>query len=666
MPEAPAGRRRLTRFRLLVLALLPMLVPLPALLVITTVRWNAKYDAALISKVQGDLTIAHQYLARMLENTGDRLGALAESAAFRDEMAAPEELGGWLEAKRVALGLDFLRLVDGAGATIAAAPPAPGPLDAVDQPLVAAALDGRALAVVDIFQPADLAAISPELAERARIEILPTPNAAPDGRRVESRGLMIHTAHPARLAEGAPGALVGGLLLNQNLAFIDSLNDLVYRAGSLPERSKGTVTLFLDDVRVGTNVRLFEGQRALGTRVSEDVRAAVLGRGETWLDRAFVVNDWYISGYEPILDNAGERVGMLYVGFLEAPFTAAKRATYVMIAAAFALAALVTLPLFLRWARGIFRPLERVTETISRVEEGDLSARTGEAAGGDEIGRVAEHLDHLLDQIEQRDRALRDWNDSLNARVEERTEALAASNRALEARTAQLVMAEKLATIGEITAGVAHEINNPIAVMRGNLDIIRETIDAGAPEVEAEFRLLDQQIDRIAEIVTRLLRFASPEEYSDEEPYAPGALFAECLPLIRHLPARGGVEIARSDTGTGRVAMNRTELRQVLVNLIVNAVHAMPEGGRLALACTDRDRDGVPGVALSVADTGRGMSAETLARVFDPFFTTRRGRGTGLGLSLSQTLVTRAGGVISAESAPGAGSTFTLWLPAAG
>src|SRR5690606_985998 len=98
----------------------------------------------------------------------------------------------------------------------------------------------------------------------------------------------------------------------QNLVFIDTINDLVYRAGSLPEGSQGTATLFLEDVRISTNVRLFEGKRALGTRVSAEVRAQVLGRGETWLDSAFVVNDRYISAYEPIVDTAGQRVGMLY------------------------------------------------------------------------------------------------------------------------------------------------------------------------------------------------------------------------------------------------------------------------------------------------------------------------------------------------------------------
>jgi two-component system, NtrC family, sensor kinase len=119
---------------------------------------------------------------------------------------------------------------------------------------------------------------------------------------------------------GYVGVLVGGILLNKNLEFIDRLNEIVYPEGSLPFGSAGTATLFLDDVRVATNVRLFEGGRAIGTRVSAAVYDAVLGEGKTWLDSAFVVADWYVSAYAPLIDSRQQRIGMLYVGYLEGPF----------------------------------------------------------------------------------------------------------------------------------------------------------------------------------------------------------------------------------------------------------------------------------------------------------------------------------------------------------
>ncbi|MEY9182567.1 cache domain-containing protein [Bradyrhizobium sp. RP6] len=661
-------RGRSVRFRLLAIALLPMLVILPLLLGVAIYRWNAKFDAALISKVNGDLTIAHQYLARILEKTGVQIRALSLSARFH-EVLAPDARGSLqdlLEETRKETGLDFLYLINGRGDVLASSPPLQH-RPRSDWPIITSALSGEVPATgVDIFGNDELAAISPALAGRARLDLVPTPNAVPTDRSTETRGMVVHAASRAMLPDGGAAALVGGTLLNQNLEFIDTINDLVYRAASLPEGSQGTATLFLDDVRISTNVRLFEGRRALGTRVSAAVRSAVLGEGRTWLDSAFVVNDWYISAYEPLVDSYGKRVGMLYVGFLEKPFSEAKYQTLVIIIAAFITITAATVPIFLRWATSIFMPLERVTATITEVERGNLSARTKMPVLGDEIGRVAVHLDSLLDQIQERDRQLREWNEELNVRVRERTRDLEHANLKLEATTKQLIMSEKLAAIGEITAGVAHEINNPIAVMQGNLDVIRSVFGADADKAKVEFRLLDEQIHRISQIVTKLLQFARPEEYAGYvERHAPASVISDCLPLVQHLLNKTEIAVVRDDRASRLVLMNRSELQQVLVNLIVNAIHAMPDGGTLTLRSFDAERDGHQGVAIEVSDTGIGMSTEVIEKIFDPFYTTKRRQGTGLGLSISQTLIKRQGGQITAESRVGSGSTFTVWLPEA-
>jgi signal transduction histidine kinase len=658
---------RSVRFRLLAIALLPTLVILPLLLGVAIVRWNDRFNATLISKVNGDLTIAHQYLARILENTGEQIKALGLSARFRDVVSAEGNSGliRLLNDSREALGLDFLYLTDRDGRIVASAPGFASPSIRNDWPVVASALKGAQSTAIDIFANAELSAITAELASRATLELVPTPNAVPTDRDTETRGMVIHSASPVALDE-KPAALVGGLLLNHNLVFIDTINDLVYREASLPEGSQGTATLFLDDVRISTNVRLFEGRRALGTRVSSAVRSAVHDQGKVWLDSAFVVNDWYISAYEPIIDSFGQRVGMLYVGFLEKPFTQARYITLLIILVAFLAITAVSVPIFLRWARAIFKPLERMTETISMVENGDLGARTDLPVVNDEIGLVASHLDHLLDQLQERDRQLRKWNEELNARVEERTRDLQLANRQLEATTKQLIVSEKLAAIGEITAGVAHEINNPIAVMQGNLDVIRSLIGDGVDVARTEFRLLDEQIHRISLLVTKLLQFAKPEEYAGYvERHAVSDVISDSLPLVRHLLNKARIKIVRDDCATRLVLMNRIELQQVLVNLIVNALHAMPDGGMLTLRTSNLDIDDKPGVTVEVLDTGVGMTAEVMQKIFDPFFTTKRHEGTGLGLSISQTLMTRQGGRISVESEPGKGTIFTIWLPEA-
>lgn len=666
--NGPARRGRSIRYRLLAIALLPTLVILPFLLAITMARWEAKFDALLTSKVNGDLTIADQYLSRILENTGEHMNALTGSVAFHEVVARKDAaaLAAHLEEKRYRLGLDFLYLVNRDG-RIEAGLDRPGSAAIrADWPVVASAFAGTGKTAIDILSSAELQAISPELAVRARLELIATPNAVATDRLSETRGMVVHSASPVARNGAVDSALVGGILLNQNLEFIDTINDLVYREASLPEGSQGTATLFLDDVRVSTNVRLFEDRRALGTRVSSVVRSTVLDQGRVWLDSAFVVNDWYVSAYEPISDSFGKRVGMLYVGFLEAPFARAKTETIIGIVVAFLAVTLASVPIFLRWARQIFKPLERMTGTISRVEEGDLGARSGLKDAGDEIGRVAFHLDGLLDQLQQRERELRAWNDELNDRVGERTRELELANRQLEATTKQLIMSEKLAAIGEITAGVAHEINNPIAVMQGNLDVVRTVLGPDGDELATEFRLIDEQIHRISQIITKLLQFAKPEEYAGYvERHVAAQVVSDSLPLVQHLLNKAGILVERDDHATRLVLMNRTELQQVLVNLIVNAIHAMPDGGMLVLRSRDETHSGRSGIRIEVADSGIGMTQEVLERIFDPFFTTKRREGTGLGLSISQSLIARQGGTLTVESTPGRGTTFAIWLPEA-
>lgn len=647
------------RLRLLILALLPLVVLMPALLAVAVGRWSANYDALLITNVETDLRVADQYVQRILTTTGGDVTALARSLRFdralREDGA---DLSDFLDRERDTLGLDFLYYLprEGAGET--------------GWPVIARAAAGVPATEIDLFAQDDLAALpgtGPALADRALVPLIPTQAAVPTTRTVEDRGMVVHSATPVT-TDGREGVLVGGILLNRNLDFIDTINALVYRDSGAPGARQGTATLFLEDVRVSTNVRLFEGSRALGTRVSAAVRHAVLDEGRTWLDSAFVVNDWYMSAYRPIIDSTGDRIGMLYVGFLQAPFDAAKRNAYLIVFTAFLAVVALSAPLFLRLARNIFAPLERMTRTMERVEAGDLEARIGPVPARDEIGTVAAHLDSLLDQVQERDRALRAWNDELNQRVDERTAELREANAKLESTYQQLVMSEKLASIGEITAGVAHEINNPTAVIQGNLDVIRETLGDRAEPVLHELGLIDRQVGRISAIVGKLLQFARPTEFgSFEEDVDLGQVLRDCLVLVDHVLSKAEIEVSISEApDTPLVTINPGELQQVIINLVTNAAQAMGTGGRLMIETRPMAREDRPGAALVVGDTGPGIPEDKIAAVFDPFFTTRHGEGTGLGLSVSQTLIRQAGGIITARNRPRNGAEFTIWLPAQG
>ena len=645
-------RKRSVRLQLLVMALVPLMVLLPVLLVMGISRWNNDYNNLLIAKVESELQVAEQYLQRIVGATGTSVEALAASHAVQ-KAAENGQLNDFLALEKDALGLDFLSIVQ------------PTSIDEHMQkwPVVQSALSGTARTAVDLFGADDLLMINVALAEQAELLLIPTEAAVPTDQVAETRGMVIHTAAPVSI-NGSQRVLVGGILLNRNLDFIDTINTLVYQRKNTAEDPRGTATLFLEDVRISTNVRLFENVRALGTRVSAEVRSAVLDEGQTWRDRAFVVNDWYISGYLPIYDSFERRIGMLYVGFLEEPFRLVKRDAIAMMWIAFIGILLVFIPVFLRLAGGIFSPLERMTQTMRRVETGDLAARNNLNRTGGEIAEVSQHLDHLLDQVQERDKQLREWADDLNIRVEERTAQLQEANQKLETTYQQLVMSEKLASIGEITAGVAHEINNPVAVIQGNVDVVRLTLGEQAEPVKTELDLIDRQIMRIGGIVGKLLQFARPDDYGKYEEYVNlRDVTQDSLGLVDHVYASKDIDVHLDLAHIPDVKINPSELQQVIINLIINAVQAMDGKGTLIIRTHPSERGGKQGVCLAFQDSGPGISEDTINTIFDPFFTTKRAKGTGLGLSISQTIIQTAGGIITAKNHPEGGALMSIWLP---
>lgn len=658
-PLNPPSRRSI-RVRLLLLALLPLGIALPAMVAVLA-SWGGDYfDRLLVTKVRADLAVAHGYYERVAEGMGRSVEGLAGSARLARVLTLPAvqrsaAMDDLLDTARLAQRLDFLHFL---------------PVDrsiqlAATWPVLDAALAGVARTETELFSAEQLRAIDPRLAERALTPLLETANAQIDRRQVEERGLLIHTAAPVHAADGRLlGVLAGGALLNKNLEFIDRLNEIVYPEGALPLGSAGTATLFLGDVRVATNVRLFEGGRAIGTRVSAAVHQAVLDEGRTWLDRAFVVRDWYVSAYEPLLDSRGQRIGMLYVGFLEGPFEAAKRSALGIVVGLFGLVMLVAGVFSVLWARRVFKPIERMHATMHAIEQGDSAARVGEVESQDELGVVAAHFDRLLDQLQAQASSLKRWGQSLDAKVAERTAELEQAVADLKAAQSQLVMSEKLAAIGQLTAGVAHEINNPVAVIQGNLDVLRDILGPAAEPVAPEIKLIHEQVHRIRLIVAKLLQFARPQDYVGYlEPVSPAQLIQDSLLLVGHLLKKGNIAIEQHFDSTRHVLCNRNELQQVLINLLVNAIQAMPEGGVLVLAAEDWDEADMPvGLKLVVADTGPGLTVAERDSLFKPFYTAKKPGGTGLGLWVSLSLIERYGGRISVDSEPGQGSRFTVWL----
>jgi len=660
--------RSAVRYKLLTLVLFPILLVMPITLVLA-IYWGKvfSYDQLFI-KVNTDLSVAHDVFNRIREDYLNRLAILAESHSFYVALESNDEesIKQQITILKNTTGFDYLHILDTKANLLFGDTALP--YNRVSN-LSLTAAQGNPSVGIEIFDHERLSAEDKSLADKNVLPLVKTVRASPTTRKQEDRGMVIRAIYPAKNAKGKVIALLdGGVLLNSNFGFVDTIRDLVYGPGSLPEGSIGTVTVFLDDVRISTNVASNPGERALGTRVSNEVREHVLEQGEVWIDSAFVVNDWYISSYEPIVDINGDRVGMLYAGYLEAPFRLAFWKALGVLILLFIVLMLLSAWLSIRGAKSIFKPLEAMSAVVKATRDGK-QLRIGKQESTDEIGELSRELDIMLDLLQERSQQIQEWAAQLEVKVTERTAELELKNvdlhktiDVLRKTRQQLVLAEKMAALGELTAGVAHEINNPSQVILGNLDIVIEAMGSHLEPVGEEVELIVQQVYRIQDIINNLLQYARPGEYAGYlKKINVNTVIENTLKLLQHMRRTYSFELDLDLKAGHTVRINEQELEQVLVNLIVNAIHALVDDtGKICVA--SRDWDG-KGVVILIKDNGSGMDQDQISRVFNPFYSTKQqGEGTGLGLSLSYGLIRRYGGNITVESETGAGAQFYVWL----
>lgn len=623
---------------------------------------QAAYTKILISKVRSDLVLAQQEFNDVQESKSLALKAWSESAYLRNLLS---QRGGKLnnkdlEAQAERLGFAYLRLISPTGMVVNSFPSRlPYMLDSEVQKSVKFRESGS---YTVLLSNKELMDISPDLASRAIQTIIPTSNANPSPKSTEDRGLVVQVLQPVFNNGNMLGYLEGGLLLNGNLGLVDEINNLIYSPNTLLEGSIGTTTIFLEDVRVATTVRRDGESRALGTRVSDVVRQSVLGRGEVWLERAFVVNDWYVAAYAPLLSPEGARIGMFYVGFLEAPYANIKTQLLILFLLAVGAAMVLGAMMVVRLTSGIFYPLRRMNYIMSLQERGDTAARVGDLRREDEFADLANHFDALLDQLDARRSELLGLNEQLDERVRQRTADLQAANQKLHQAVEQLLASEKLAALGQLTAGIAHEFNNPLAIMMGHLDLIRITLND--PESLKTVRLLDEQVHRMRNIVQKLLQFCRPDEYASyTEEINVNEIIQDSILFVRNeidmVRAQLKLELKAQHT----VQISKTELQQVMVNLLINATHALEGPFDSTSAALDEDptisiktadvrlNDGQQAVQILVQNNGEVIPPDRLQLIFKMFYTSKQaGRGTGLGLPVSRMLVQRYGGDLWATS----------------
>jgi signal transduction histidine kinase len=349
----------------------------------------------------------------------------------------------------------------------------------------------------------------------------------------------------------------------------------------------------------------------------------------------FDINDEDVLEVSSVLVDDGDFLGTLAVGFSMEPIERQVRDVA-------GRAALVALVLMLGnsimtalYVETLIRPILHLNQTMKRAGEGDLTVRAP-TRRGDEVAELADVFNRMMAELE-------------------------AAREREELQRAQLAHTEKMAAVGTLAAGVAHEVNNPLSGVLASLENMRDNPDDQAMR-DRYLELIADGLKRIERTVANLLNFARPREIKLERTSINHNL-RHVVELVEYQFRASGVEVKLDlDEDPAMVEADHFQMEQLFLNLVLNALDSMREGGTLYLRT--RVRGGR--VIAEVRDTGHGIPAEIRDRIFDPFFTTREvGEGTGLGLAVSGSIVAAHGGWIELETAVGRGTTFRVIMAAA-
>ena len=606
-------------------------------------------------KVNHDLASAWMVYNEKLNDIRDvvLLNSRRESIQKAAKDNEKELLEKYLSRVRKDFNLDILTLTDAQGKVLlrTTQPEIWGDNQSKDA-LVRRALMGETVTATQIIPREELLKEGKNLVERAYLRFESTPKATPRAKEYEKDGIMLKAAAPLIDEYGnIIGVLYGGILLNRNYEIVDRVKEIVFKGEKYKGIDIGTATIFQHDLRISTNVKKANGERAIGTRVSKEVNQAVLKEGKPWVHRAFVVNDWYISAYEPIKNINGDIIGILYVGMLEKPYIDLRNNVMITFTGMAIISVVVLLIILFFITSTIIDPLRGMVFATNKIAQGDLNHKV-EIKYRDEIGKLARSFNQMTENLKKANEKLIQWGKTLEKRVEERTK---------ELREIQdfLIQSEKLASLGKMAAGVAHEINNPLTSILINTHLMLEKVEEKHAFYE-NLSLIADETSRCTNIVKGLLEFSRQElpqkAFSDVND-----IINRTLNLLKNQVSFYNISIIKElGLNLPQIELDKNKIEQVFWNLMFNASEAMPDGGKLTII--SKFSQNKKYIEVIFMDTGVGIPKENINKLYDPFFTTKSS-GTGLGLAVSYGIIKQHLGKIEVESEQGKGSTFTVSLP---
>lgn len=593
-------------------------------------------------KVRYDLNSAHQMYSSRLSSVNDVVRFTADRVLLMnallsgDVKLAADELLKIKEREK----LDVLTITDKSGRVLLRTSNLS--LSGDDQSgnaLVSQVLKRKEpVSATAILSADELGKESPLLAARAYFKFIDTPMARVRKESEETSGMMLEAAAPIFDSQSnLLGIVYGGVLLNRNFELVDQIKQTVYQDLKYDGKDIGTATIFQDDLRVSTNVRNDNNSRAVGTRVSEEVYNQVVVKGEPYIGRAYVVNNWYITAYEPIRNIDSQIIGILYVGILEQKYTDLQRETVLVFLAITLAGVLAAMALSYFLSRTISLSIDRLAYASREIARGNLDAKV-EIKSNDELQELADTFNFMTTALKGRDEQLREFT------------------------TKKIMESERLAMIGQLAANVAHEINNPLqGIVAYSLLLLEKT--PGDNSTKPYVQKIANQANRCTEIIRGLLDF-SRQRKPQKKPTDLNGLLLECISLVENQALFQNVHVVKDFRDLPAVVIDPSQIQQVFMNMVINAAEAMDGNGQLDLSTRYCPAERC--IEVDFTDTGHGISEENIERIFDPFFTTKDvGHGTGLGLAISYGIVKEHKGTILVDSQIGKGTTFTIRLPVA-
>jgi two-component system NtrC family sensor kinase len=606
------------------------------------------------ARVTSDLEFANQIYQSYLEGLRDSLRIHATRMIIYGALAKSDPIGLSDEMERICAGegFDILTLTDTSGKVFyRTTNPSLADDDQSEDAFVQHVLKEKTpISGTVIISGEELLKESKELTDRAFMEIAHDITDTPSQNTQTHAGMLLKGAAPVFTSNGRfVGVLIGGVLLNRNYDLVDKIRTTVFKDEAYKGQVLGTATIFQDDVRISTHVMNADGSRAITTRVSAEIAEEVLQRNKTYHTRSFVVNNWYIATYAPIHDLRGNSIGMLGVGILERPYRDILwRNLYVFLGITL-LAVIVVSIVAMIVAHHISHPIHAMADAARKIAEGDYSQKV-EVSSNDEIGFLAKNFSRMVSELVGAHQELRDWGETLERKVEKRT-------AELKAMQAHLIQSEKLASVGKLAAGVAHEINNPLTCVLTNSSLILEDLPTDDPRRE-DLQTIVTETLRCRKIVKGLLDFARQTK-PQKQVLSLNRTAEDVLMLVRNQASFHNITIQTElDPALPPVFADADQMRQVVLNIVLNAADAMTQGGSLHV----RSHCNSKHVELNISDTGPGVPEEIQDRLFEPFFTTKK-TGTGLGLSIAYGIIERHHGSLKVESSQNYGTTVTVVLP---